>query len=175
LNYKNIDRLYELLANIGVRNIALSAYTNSIVGRGGESLALSEENIESLYTDFKKVKQNGKTNLSLAIPKSTWHSKEDIVFCGALFHTMIILPNGNVTGCEQMIDIEEMQFGNIKDNSIMEIWNGSKADVFHFNKSHPTDGKCSECEYLEGCNTGCFVDKYYNDIPLYGRDIRCAI
>lgn len=175
LNYSNIDKLYDLLANIGVKNIGLAAYSNSFNGRGGEKLLLSEENIKSLNCDFEKVHQNGHTHMATSIPASYWSNKKDIICCGALFHTMIIQANGDVTGCENMAGIEEMQFGNIRNNAIMEIWHGDKANLFHYNKSHPSDEACATCDYYQDCQTGCFAEKHNRKIPLYGRDPRCRI
>jgi pyrroloquinoline quinone biosynthesis protein E len=174
-NYKGIPDLYDLLFEIGVNNIGLAAYVNGVNGRGGDSLLLSENNISELIDIFNTIEQYESTIMYQAIPESVWKKKEDITMCGALFQAMIVQPNGDVTGCEQMAKIDELNFGNIRNNTIMEIWLGKKADEFHYRKSHPSDPHCRECIIFDECQTGCFADKYYHGISMYGKDIRCQI
>lgn len=175
MNFHEIDKLYYLLADVGVKNIGIAAYYNSFSGRGGNELSLSEKDIEKIYSISNSIVQKETTYMGVSIPSRVWKEKEDIIACGALFHTMIILPNGDVTVCEQMIGIDELHFGNIRDNSIMEIWTGEKTKDFFFNKTHPTDDRCKLCGYLDTCQTGCFAEKYYKGSNMFGRDVRCNI
>ena len=48
-------------------------------------------------------------------------------FCSGLFSSLYILPDGQVTMCEQLYWNKRFIIGNVKSNSILEIWNSKEA------------------------------------------------
>ena len=65
-------------------------------------------------------------------------------YCEFPWISMTIMSNGNVVPCTQDYDTE-MTFGNIKEQSIEEIWNGPKYQDFrmsHINGINKKDYKC---------------------------------
>jgi pyrroloquinoline quinone biosynthesis protein E len=175
LNGTGIDRLYALLSGLHVDNIGLAAYTASISGRGGDELLLSTIAIDNVRREFEQIKQMESTSMVFGIPNIRWNDKEDIISCDALAHTIIVMPNGDVTPCELITDSEEFCFGNVRFESLMQIWKSAKVTDFFYKKSHPDDKICQTCVYLESCCTGCFAEKLYKNILPYGRDPRCNI
>ena len=86
--------------------------------------------------------------------------------CPAAITEMAIFANGDVSPCCEIPVIG----GNIRNDTIANIWNKSKVFQEFRNKSL-IKGKCGSCEYLINCG-GCRANAYikYNDY-LEGDDI----
>ena len=87
-------------------------------------------------------------------PRNHWNG------CHAGINSIGVLSNGDIKGCTAIpceIPIE----GNIREKSLIEIWNNS--DAFSYNrkfKREMLDGYCSECKYGEVCRGGCTERAY---------------
>lgn len=67
-------------------------------------------------------------------------------YCEYPWTSLTVMSNGNVVPCTQDYDAE-MTFGNIKDTSLEEIWNGKKYKEFrewHISGNFPKGNKCNE-------------------------------
>ena len=91
--------------------------------------------------------------------------------CSGLFSSLYILPDGNVTMCEQLYWNKDFIIGNILSNSIMEIWNSEKAKSIYFIKQEniPNDSLCHSCNKFEECRSIRQVC-YREIIRKYGPD-----
>jgi radical SAM protein with 4Fe4S-binding SPASM domain len=76
-------------------------------------------------------------------------------FCSGLFSSLYILPDGNVTMCEQLYWNKDFIVGNVLSQSIEEIWNSEKANrLFYIKKDDiPEDSLCHRCTYFEECRS----------------------
>lgn len=175
LNYTDIHKLYQVLADIGVADVGLAAYTRSISGRGGNELCLSPDMIDTVRCEFECIKQVEGTPLTFGIPNPCWNTRKDIISCDALVTTMIVMPNGDVTPCELITNTPELCFGNVRSESLMQIWTSALVDDFFYRKSHPQANTCTSCVFMESCQTGCFAEKLYQGVTLYGPDPRCHV
>ncbi|MCP4340014.1 MAG: radical SAM protein [Desulfobulbaceae bacterium] len=75
--------------------------------------------------------------------------------CNAGTRGFGILHNGDVLGCTSIRDRSFIE-GNIRDRSIVDIWNGS--DSFKWSrgmKKTDLDGECKTCSYGDVCLGGC--------------------
>jgi radical SAM protein with 4Fe4S-binding SPASM domain len=75
--------------------------------------------------------------------------------CNAGTRGFGILHNGDVLGCTSIRDRNFIE-GNIRDRSIVDIWNGS--DSFKWSremKKTDLDGECKTCSYGDVCLGGC--------------------
>lgn len=174
-NFTGIAQLYTMLADIGVHSVGLASYTPSIGGRGGDQLLLSSAMLDTIEEQCSQIQQSPGTPLSLGLARPCWTRKEDIIACNALTHTMIVLPNGDVSPCELITTTPEFMFGNVRHQSIMDIWNGTPVRQFFRDKTNPSDRQCASCALLEQCTTGCFAEKLYRKVPVYGPDPRCRV
>ncbi|MDE6343085.1 MAG: radical SAM protein [Muribaculaceae bacterium] len=89
--------------------------------------------------------------------------------CSANMTNMIVLPDGNVTICEQLYWNPEFIIGNVFSDSICNIWNSDKA--INLWKRHQasirSDSPCLKCKDFEDCfdnGNRC----YANIIKAYG-------
>ena len=102
--------------------------------------------------------------------------------CSANRSHMFILPDGNVTICEQLYWKPNFIIGNIINNSITEVWNSQKSLFFaNIDKSNIRElSKCHSCSILEECFSNknrCWADilKAYGDENWDYPDPRCAM
>ena len=101
--------------------------------------------------------------------------------CSANYSHMVILPDGQVTICEQLYWNPEFIIGNILENSIRKIWNSPKALALAFPKKENFSDKsiCKSCDIFEECMAfpnRCITDilKGYGDENGDFPDPRCS-
>lgn len=109
-------------------------------------------------------------------------SKFEGPICSANMSNMIVLPDGNVSICEQLYWNENFIIGNICKNSIREIWNSSKAIGLWKRKQSSINPQspCRNCSDFTSCfhaSNRC----YANIMKAYGMenfdypDPRCVL
>lgn len=90
--------------------------------------------------------------------------------CSAGIASMGIDSEGNVMPCLSIR--EEAKCGNIRESTIVEIWNESNG--FDFNRKfriEDVEGDCEGCDYLNECRGGCAslsmaYNNRYHDVPF---------
>lgn len=99
-------------------------------------------------------------------------SFEDRAFCSGNFSSFFVLPDGNVTLCEELYWREEMYLGNLMENSITEVWNSQKAlDLFHLKDLFKDkDSTCKDCDALNECRINGAGVCWKEIIAAYGED-----
>lgn len=101
--------------------------------------------------------------------------------CSANYSHMVILPNGDVTICEQLYWNPRFLLGNIVKQDISEIWNSPKALALahHRADSYSEDSSCKRCSLQEKCDSvqnKCYANilKVYGDEHWDYPDPRCC-
>lgn len=106
----------------------------------------------------------------------------DRSLCSAFRTSIVVLPDGKVTGCEELYYNEHFILGNLKNNTIMELWESEKREeiIFPNQADFPDDSICKYCdpEIFKECNEvkgRCWRES----LKFYGRhefpDYRCPI
>ncbi len=102
--------------------------------------------------------------------------------CSANMTNMVILPDGKVTICEQLYWNSNFIIGDIKDNTITEIWSSPKAIGLWKRKqiSIKKDSPCSKCIDFKECFSAanrCYANimKAYGDDNYDYPDPRCYL
>jgi|UPI00042875A7 involved moaA/nifB/pqqE family protein len=100
--------------------------------------------------------------------------------CGALKENMFILPDGKVSICEQLYWLNDFIIGDVKYQSIQEIWSSEKATNLYDNviSLYKKSEICSRCSSLQWCAKNkrkCWVKilKAYNTMSINHPDPRC--
>ena len=100
--------------------------------------------------------------------------------CGILNDRLFILPDGKVGVCEQLYWHPQFVIGDLKKQSLEEIWSSDKAlELFHLHRNlFVTGSPCTECKILDSCNQRhrrCFVKtvKAYGINKWNHPDPRC--
>lgn len=101
-------------------------------------------------------------------------------FCSGLYSSIYILPNGDVTMCEQLYWQKRFIIGNILENTIEEIWNSEKAKSLFYIKQEdfPEDSLCHSCKYFKDCRNVrqvCYreIIRKYGEEKWYYPDPMC--
>lgn len=90
--------------------------------------------------------------------------------CTGNLWNAVILPNGDVTVCEELYMIPEFILGNVCDASLKEVWNGEKAlELYYDPLKKKREGQCSFCDEYKICRTGAGVC-WKTILMAYGKD-----
>ncbi len=78
---------------------------------------------------------------------------EDRPLCSANVDGFVILPDGTVTICEELYWNPFFKIGNVKKNSIMELWTSEKARTLYFltSSGFPKESACHMCDVFTNC------------------------
>ncbi len=154
-----------------------------------DEIKLNQEEAKDIYTflnEFNKNKklkvQTDNSNFEKGFYTAENGSKSfQGASCSANRSHIFILPDGNVTICEQMYWKKRFIIGNILKNGIEEIWNSPEA--LKWVNMTPNDFKedsaCKKCEILDDCYNKhpnkCWADtlKVYGDENWDYPDPRC--
>jgi radical SAM protein with 4Fe4S-binding SPASM domain len=99
--------------------------------------------------------------------------------CTANQQAAIVLPNGQVTICEELYFHKYFIIGDLRKQSLVEAWNSPKAlEIAHPDQSLIPEGPCRDCPDFSRCRQGrgvCFRDtlKAYGYDKPYWPDPRC--
>lgn len=102
-----------------------------------------------------------------------FEKKEREVSCQAGLRACSIAYNGDVYGCDLMMNIPEFCAGNIRNRTLIDIWNNSQV----FKKLREMEcsdfkGKCANCKHI-WCGGGCRSTAYNCTGDILGSDEVC--
>jgi radical SAM protein with 4Fe4S-binding SPASM domain len=144
-------------------SVAPAAYT----GRQHEpDFVITLEEYKKVLKQLKEFEfKKGKKNELPYIPNS--------INCGAGMNSLTIRSNGDITLCSPFPD--ELSLGNIKTDSIIDIWNNSELlnKIRSINASESE--MCKGCKHIMVCQGGCMAHNYRRTGELGCGDLyECA-
>lgn len=173
-NYSRIEDYVNYFDKFtGVEVVELTAPSHSLYKTAKEfsNYRLREEQLDSLLELAEKEKNRHHFELRTDIPsREGYLSKEEKQksfyarsSCSGNMSSFMILPDGNVTYCEETYFNPNLMLGNILESSIMDVWSSERArNLFYLPKSiFPNDSPCSSCKEFEDCRYSkgiCWVD-----------------
>lgn len=187
LNTHELPELYKMLRDIGVKSF--------FVGR----LKVCNDNQEALVPDFKlKLKilnalidmetldmpleisatkiydfVNNKIGLNFLkeiAETNPLDFKGKNIICHK-HNKLFMTGNGNLYLCDPTAK-EEFCLGNVKNKSLLEIWNNRCHNLFFQEKIYDTF-PCKDCEYYYICNAGCPMTAYVKYNTVNAPDANC--
>jgi len=177
-NILTIPRYYRELRSKGVQTIRLAAYSRSGFHHS-DDLFNHPESIEWLMEELELLKEeypDDFINLQNGPPVLERPSREELQKrwpkrsrCTAGRSQFMICADGQVIACEQMPEVEEAFCGNVKVQSLQEIWDSKKLDekMIHLPREKFKGTSCYDCEEREECHVTwgyCYRDTF----GLYG-------
>lgn len=189
-NIENLLALYNFiktLKHINLWTIRLafrSLYTN----HSFEDIKVTETQFDQLNKWYQSIRQNHDT-FAIEFPDK-FNSEYQYAKngsqefrgnrCSANMSHMVILPNGDVTICEQLYWNRRFIIGNILNENIEQIWNGTQAiSLANWQKREiSSQSACSNCSIYDVCrdfSNKCFANtiKAYGDNNWDYPDPRC--
>ncbi|RLF53058.1 MAG: radical SAM/SPASM domain-containing protein [Thermoplasmata archaeon] len=180
INFEEIPKMTEfILEDVGVDWQLQEAIP---IGRFPLELMLSEEEyyslgmfISSLQKKYSKERVTGGHNFgfhSKVIPNLSLYPEWNGCYAG--ISVLGIRCNGDVVGCLTLSD--EFVEGNIRDRSIIDIWNDPNSFAYNRRfKKEMLGEKCIDCKYRLSCKGGCTcrsfstTGKIHNDPHCFYR------
>lgn len=131
-----MEQLLEKLSGFkNIRTIRLSPYGYSIYKKNFNELSPLKnqlQSIEGIYHEWSKkysldIRFSSYEDADSYIPENRAKIFNRRAICTGNVWGVVILPNGDVTICEELYDHPAFILGNITRNSLKEIWNSQKA------------------------------------------------
>lgn len=112
----------------------LENHANKIMGKYPFSVNFAGYEEKEIYTPSNKIK-----------------AFENRAICTGNLRSMVILPNGDVTICEELYDHPAFIIGNITESSIEDIWNSPKARALYEFSTKNSNSACHDCQQMLNC------------------------
>jgi len=174
LNYRELPDLLKELHRMGVLRAGVSGYGRSYY-QHQEALFLSQEQMDWLNETVEKVKGElewPEINCSVGPRDFTSRSEEERrtdwkerAKCSGGRSSLVITPSGKVTLCEQMPVLDEYVVGDLKNQSIAEVWRSERLQMMIDPPREKFRGTaCESCEEYEECHDVygyCFRDALF--------------
>lgn len=161
-NWNEAGQIVDTFSRLGARRFHFVQYGRSLY-RHSDDLFLTREQKLRLHDSFPRLVakrddleimfQDGTDEVTTAEQsKRAWEQR---AVCTGGRAALVILPNGDVTLCEQLPHTPEHVVGNLLRQSLLEIWNGTVLDVFlHPGRSKFEGTSCFSCSEFEECHSG---------------------
>lgn len=180
-NYDKIFDIIKIVNNINVDSYRIMKFIET--GRGSDNKNILQITPKEFGEFIDKLKDKRKEfqvpvrideNMidNFTRKKIPW-LKEGLYGCSAGRSTISIDVNGNVYPCS-FLNYEELKCGNIKEDSLLNIWKNS-AILKEFRNIDELYGKCGNCEYKSNCQGGCRASAYAETRNIKGEDATCYI
>lgn len=173
---RSVDALIEQAHRMGTRHLMLDRFSLSACGRGDTGLIFPDaemETVNSAVAAHHRDRPDAKLSIQVTDKRNIWRDTEDVVSCGALKSAMIILPNGDVTMCEQLVGVQEATIGNARTQTLETIWQSPNVERALSPAREAYDQACLQCGVFEHCRAGCYALKHGFGLPFYAMDPRC--
>ncbi|MCX6761235.1 MAG: radical SAM protein [Candidatus Moranbacteria bacterium] len=169
-NFHELDKIYDLLIELEVKRWRISVVMP--IGRAvdSESLLLSSEQFKNLF-EFINLRNNQKMHIYVGENIPFLADQEEFVrdepaLCPVGITACCIGVNGSVRGCPEQPDTPEFTEGNIRQDSILNIWQkGFKK--YRLNEIINSDEKCHNCKDKFKCYGGCSVMRIGGNNCIY--------
>jgi radical SAM protein with 4Fe4S-binding SPASM domain len=168
INIDSIEKLIHFLRKlknvrrINVGTAGFSLYNNSDYTNIRPDIN-SIMRLEGFVNDLKKEPGNNISyNFSGYLSAETYYNEErekekkfnERARCSGNFYALIIMPDGQVTICEELYFHPAFVIGNVNSNSIEEVWNSEKAiQLYKLSKAaiNPKSA-CKKCDQFDECH-----------------------
>lgn len=148
---------FKMLDELSIAPGEVSLYKPFTYRSNAENL----KNIEAFVNDVKK--KDSRVSMQSFMTDEYDRSIEEKIAvhnsrstCSGNLTSCYILPDGNVTICEQIYWHPFFNLGNVKDKSILDVWNSKKAlSIWNISQDDIRDNSpCKTCKTFDFCRRG---------------------
>lgn len=161
-NYREFRDFLRLCRELGLDEIGVLRFVPQ--GRGGENralLELSREEFKEFIRDLTELTSTVDKNSIIRVGRPIdfrhlFYPSITKPVCDAGISRCLIAPDGKVVPCPAFKQNERYIAGNVKNSSLVNIWNKSPIwrEFRHFDYTQ-LDEPCRSCKYLCQCRGGC--------------------
>lgn len=166
-NYDEMEKILKLAIQLRVDIFGIVALYP--VKRSPEASDVTTLQKYKLFNRLGEIYKNEKTDLKIGLlipPALIPNSLKEIEYgCGYVcsFPSLLgIHANGDVAPCDGLLNYKKFILGNIRKNSLKEIWNHPIMQDLRAVKPTDIKGVCKKCKYLSFCMGGCRARSYLN-------------
>jgi MoaA/NifB/PqqE/SkfB family radical SAM enzyme len=183
-NWEEPEPIVELFSSLGARRFQFVQYGRSLY-RHSDDLFLTHEQKLSL-SETLPVLAGKHPNLEITFQDETGDTRtpeeirtawEQRAVCTGGRSAMLVLPNGDVSLCEQLPHIPRYVVGNLLLDGLLDIWNGPAVNEFIHPARSKFDGTaCFACPDFEKCHLGsgyCYRDSFTAFGSVYDAPPAC--
>ncbi|MDY0143479.1 MAG: radical SAM protein [Bacteroidales bacterium] len=133
-----------------------------------------EELMETFFDNINKSKYHFDINYSGRLLMKQWDRNKFLyngMICPANQSSFFILPDGQVTVCEQMYWNPEYIIGDVNNQSLLEVWQSVEAVELNRRRLTISNAKspCSKCKDIEYCHSSNLIC-FSNILLAYGHN-----
>ncbi|HEX6085960.1 MAG TPA: radical SAM protein [Thermoanaerobaculia bacterium] len=155
-NVHEVPELIRILAARGVRKISLASYIRSsfkhddALFAGGAELRAMAKRVHALKQELPDVSVD---LCPLQDPRDASLSLDGFSSCSGGRSGLVIGGNGNASICDRLLTVDEAIVGNVREESLLEIWNGERLRAFVEPGAEAFgDTECADCGLKEACD-----------------------
>lgn len=187
----NVNQVLELIEFLSKKNISWIHFVR--YGRSNfrhqdplfvsnEDLKIAWEKIERYKSVHPEIRVDHNLGDLNVMPREKTREEKERLFneravCGVGKFTLTILPDGAAFACEQLPTNDEFIYGDLKKQTISEIWNSKKlADLVKPPREKFVDQPCYTCNDFDECHDKkgrCLRDAYILFGNAYAVDPKC--
>jgi pyrroloquinoline quinone biosynthesis protein E len=184
LNYREFESFLGLCHVLEVDEIGVLRFVPQ--GRGQTNrnlLRLSEEEFRGFNLNLTEIaSRHSNPNIRVGRPVDFRHLFDSSIVksrCDAGISRCLITPNGKVLPCPAFKQIERYLAGDIKNSSLIDIWDASPIwrNLRDFDYTQINE-PCKSCDYLQQCKGGCIAQRILEYKDIYAAPdpscFRCA-
>lgn len=152
--YKGADNYYYIRPSQDNVNVIEDLVQSNVCGKYAFNIRMSGYDKQCQYESLQGKKD----------------AFEQRAICTGNLRNIVILPNGDVTICEELYDNPHFIIGNVLKSSLYEIWNGEKAlKLFYSPCNKNSKSICRDCKVYATCRSRVGVC-WKTVLMAYGED-----
>jgi radical SAM protein with 4Fe4S-binding SPASM domain len=151
LNYNEIEGLIKHCIAHKVTRFSMGRLVITGDGKNLSDEVLTPQELKDFFKKLKKLKRKYRKKIEFAIHDPIWTTfigEKNTHGCSVGLNGISIIHNGDIMPCRRM----DLAIGNIRENSLLEIWHSEYLQKFR--NRNCLEGKCKGCKYIERCG-GC--------------------
>ncbi len=162
---EDMDSIYDCikeLENVEIWRIDAASYSLPKGMEGFRSYKPEKETLVRLHKAISERRYDiapiysGLVNTDKALEKREIKSAaffKDRILCSALYSHLFILPDGQVTICEQLYWNPRFIVGDVRRQSLAEIWNSPRSmELYNLSRADVSaESACKKCRYFTEC------------------------
>jgi radical SAM protein with 4Fe4S-binding SPASM domain len=181
LNVREVPELIAVLAAQGVRKISLATYIRSSwkhsddLFPGRAELAAMAKNVEALRLQLPEVEVKMGP---LRDPRDLSLAQDGFSACSGGRKGLVVGADGRVSICDRLLPFGDAVVGNVKNESLLEIWNGARLHALLEPGEEAFAGtECAGCGLKETCDwrVRCYYRSQMIRERLFAPDHLCPI
>lgn len=177
-NYRYLEEFIKYARDKGIQSIVLGVVEPSGRADVNDWLILKNKEMRQTHLFFNEIIEKY-SDMKIDMPDMTMpvgNIEDKMIYCAAGTRRMAIRTDGMLFPCISAFNYNELAIGDLKKNTIFELWNRGKWDLYRGNISISEIESCCECQYRHQCNyRNCRLKTYGDKKSLYEKPKYCYL